>query len=59
METAVELLHMSPNDSGLLFDALGAVCSLLAHRRFAELFVEAGGVAKLLSLPRWVCREHR
>ncbi|MEW5311080.1 MAG: hypothetical protein WDW38_002823 [Sanguina aurantia] len=52
VESAVELLHIAPMDSGLLFDSLGAVCSLLAHRRFAELFVEAGGVAKLLSLPR-------
>jgi len=36
----------------LTHEALQVVCSLLAHRKFAELLVEAGGVQLLLALPR-------
>jgi hypothetical protein len=36
----------------LMHEALQVVCSLLAHRKFAELLVEAGGVQLLLALPR-------
>jgi hypothetical protein len=40
----------------LMHEALQVVCSLLAHRKFAELLVEAGGVQLLLALPRCAAR---
>eukprot|EP00955_Chlamydomonas_euryale_P071414 361074-Chlamydomonas_euryale.AAC.1 len=36
----------------LTHEVLEVVCALLTHRRFAELFVEAGGAGALLALPR-------
>ena len=33
-------------------ESLAAVCSLLAHRKFAVTFVDRGGVAALLSIPK-------
>ena len=33
-------------------ESLAAVCSLLAHRKFACLFVDRGGVRALLALPK-------
>ena len=33
-------------------EALAAVCSLLAHRKFAMLFVDRGGVQALLNVPK-------
>ncbi|GFR42558.1 hypothetical protein Agub_g3469, partial [Astrephomene gubernaculifera] len=39
-------------DGRMLYDALGACVALTAHRRFSEVFVEAGGVEVVLGLPR-------
>nr|XP_043627546.1 DDB1- and CUL4-associated factor homolog 1 [Erigeron canadensis] len=36
----------------LLPDALKLICALAAHRKFAALFVDRGGIQKLLALPR-------
>lgn len=43
----------APNPSTMeLSDVLGLMVTLSSHRRFAELFVEAGGLQQLLSYPR-------
>ncbi|GAB4837651.1 hypothetical protein Ancab_002501 [Ancistrocladus abbreviatus] len=36
----------------LLPDVLKLICALAAHRKFAALFVDRGGIQKLLSIPR-------
>ncbi|XP_071741700.1 DDB1- and CUL4-associated factor homolog 1 [Rutidosis leptorrhynchoides] len=36
----------------LLPDVLKLICALAAHRKFAALFVDRGGIQKLLALPR-------
>lgn len=36
----------------LLPDVLKLICALAAHRKFAALFVDCGGMQKLLGLPR-------
>ncbi|BDA44800.1 probable DDB1- and CUL4-associated factor 1 at C-terminar half [Coccomyxa sp. Obi] len=46
------LLHAWRDKPILLADLLRLLVALLVHRRFAELFVESGGVQLLLSLPR-------
>ena len=50
--------HQNPNDSEKcvcapqLPESLAAVCALLAHAKFAVTFVDRGGVAALLRVPR-------
>ena len=36
----------------LLPDVLKLICALAAHRKFAALFVDRGGIQKILSVPR-------
>lgn len=36
----------------LLPDVLKLICALAAHRKFAALFVDRGGIQKLLAVPR-------
>lgn len=36
----------------LLPDVMKLICALAAHRKFAALFVDRGGMQKLLSIPR-------
>lgn len=36
----------------ILPDVLKLICALAAHRKFAALFVDRGGIQKLLALPR-------
>lgn len=36
----------------MLSDLLKLICALAAHRKFAALFVDRGGIQKLLSVPR-------
>ncbi|KAF7830210.1 DDB1- and CUL4-associated factor-like protein 1 [Senna tora] len=38
----------------LLPDVMKLICALAAHRKFAALFVDRGGMQKLLSVPRMV-----
>ncbi|CAL1412276.1 unnamed protein product [Linum trigynum] len=38
--------------TSLLPDVMKLICALAAHRKFAALFVDRGGMQKLLSLPR-------
>lgn len=38
--------------SMLLPDVMKLICALAAHRKFAALFVDRGGMQKLLALPR-------
>eukprot|EP00798_Chlamydomonas_sp_ICE-L_P001587 gene1587-32974_t len=53
VEVQIELLRRySPEGGCILFDVLDMLCALLAHRRFAEFFVEQGGIPLLLGLPR-------
>jgi HIV-1 Vpr-binding protein len=33
-------------------DVLKLICALAAHRKFAALFVDRGGIQKILSIPR-------
>lgn len=40
------------NSALLLTDILKLICALAAHRKFAALFVDRGGMQKLLSVPR-------
>ncbi|CAI9775647.1 unnamed protein product [Fraxinus pennsylvanica] len=40
------------NRALLLSDILKLICALAAHRKFAALFVDRGGMQKLLSVPR-------
>lgn len=42
----------SRKDMTMLSDVLKLVCSLAAHRKFASLFVDRGGVQQLLAAPR-------
>eukprot|EP00252_Welwitschia_mirabilis_P017926 TRINITY_DN399_c0_g1_i4.p1 TRINITY_DN399_c0_g1~~TRINITY_DN399_c0_g1_i4.p1 ORF type:complete len:1932 (+),score=442.82 TRINITY_DN399_c0_g1_i4:211-6006(+) len=42
----------SHKDFFMLSDLLKLICALAAHRKFAALFVDRGGVQKLLALPR-------
>ena len=39
-------------------ESLAALCSLLAHRKFAGAFVDRGGVRALLALPRGPLTHH-
>lgn len=38
--------------SMLLSDVMKLICALAAHRKFAALFVDRGGMQKLLAVPR-------
>lgn len=42
----------SVRDSVLLPDVMKLICALAAHRKFAALFVDRGGIQKLLDVPR-------
>lgn len=52
VDVVVGLLRCGRQDVRKLTDVLHMVAALLAHRRFAELFIEQGGVQLLLSVPR-------
>eukprot|EP00898_Chlorokybus_atmophyticus_P007939 jgi/Chlat1/8146/Chrsp76S07604 len=52
VDVVVHLLRRHGGDLVLLNDTLHMVCALVAHRRFATLLVDAGGVQLLLALPR-------
>jgi hypothetical protein len=43
-----------PMDGPFASELLSVVCSLLAHRRFAQLLLEEGGLQLLLDMPRQV-----
>lgn len=38
--------------TSLLPDVMKLICALAAHRKFAALFVDRGGMQKLLAVPR-------
>ncbi|KAM0946292.1 putative transcription factor WD40-like family [Dioscorea sansibarensis] len=42
----------SPDGLSLLPEVLKLICALAAHRKFATVFVDRGGIQKLLSTPR-------
>ncbi|GAV63643.1 hypothetical protein CFOL_v3_07161 [Cephalotus follicularis] len=48
------LQRSSKHEEGalLLPDVMKLICALAAHRKFAALFVDRGGIQKLLSIPR-------
>ncbi|CAO2044344.1 unnamed protein product [Urochloa humidicola] len=58
VDVCLALLQRSMKDqeghdhSALLPDILKLICALAAHRKFAALFVDRGGIQKILSVPR-------
>jgi HIV-1 Vpr-binding protein len=58
VDVCLALLQRSIKDQGghghftLLPDVLRLICALAAHRKFAALFVDRGGIQKILSVPR-------
>ncbi|XP_057422725.1 DDB1- and CUL4-associated factor homolog 1-like [Lotus japonicus] len=45
--------HQEPSEVALLLpDVMKMICALAAHRKFAALFVDRGGMGKLLGVPR-------
>ncbi|TVU16712.1 hypothetical protein EJB05_40287 [Eragrostis curvula] len=58
VDVCLALLQRSINDKEgcdhflLLPDVLKLICALAAHRKFAALFVDRGGIQKILSVPR-------
>ena len=47
------LKHTEPSEvAKLLPDIMKLICALAAHRKFAALFVDRGGMQKLLAVPR-------
>ncbi|PON65616.1 Regulatory associated protein of TOR [Parasponia andersonii] len=47
------LKHSEPSDVAMLLpDIMKLICALAAHRKFAALFVDRGGMQKLLAVPR-------
>lgn len=52
VEVTVELLQRWGLDNMRLVELLRAVCALMAHRRYAEAMVAAGGLQLLLDLPK-------
>ncbi|XP_006653918.1 DDB1- and CUL4-associated factor homolog 1 [Oryza brachyantha] len=58
VDVCLALLQRSIKDQGgnghftLLSDVLRLICALAAHRKFAALFVDRGGIQKILSVPR-------
>ena len=51
VEVTIVLLSRWQADNVRLAELLRAICALLAHRRFAEAFIAAGGLSLLLALP--------
>ncbi|XP_062227245.1 DDB1- and CUL4-associated factor homolog 1-like isoform X2 [Phragmites australis] len=58
VDVCLSLLQRSIKDQegcghfALLPDVLKLICALAAHRKFAALFVDRGGIQKILSVPR-------
>lgn len=58
VDVCLALLHRSSkhkeasNGAALLPDVMKLICALAAHRKFAALFVDRGGMQKLLAVPR-------
>ncbi|KAK3141056.1 hypothetical protein QOZ80_4BG0329010 [Eleusine coracana subsp. coracana] len=58
VDVCLALLQRSINDKEgcghflLLPDVLKLICALAAHRKFAALFVDRGGIQRILSVPR-------
>ncbi|KAJ1273603.1 hypothetical protein BS78_06G294700 [Paspalum vaginatum] len=58
VDVCLTLLQRSMKDQeghehfALLPDVLKLICALAAHRKFAALFVDRGGIQKILSVPR-------
>lgn len=58
VDVCLALLERKAKDSSIskdmatLSDVLKLICALAAHRKFAALFVDRGGVQKLLATPR-------
>ncbi|XP_050366514.1 DDB1- and CUL4-associated factor homolog 1 [Argentina anserina] len=58
VEVCLELLqrnsrHKEPSKLAMLLpDVMKLICALAAHRKFASLFVDKGGMQKLLAVPR-------
>lgn len=58
VDVCLALLQRSMKDQeghdhfALLPDVLKLICALAAHRKFAALFVDRGGIQKILSVPR-------
>lgn len=58
VDVCLTLLQRSMKDQegndhfALLPDILKLICALAAHRKFAALFVDRGGIQKILSVPR-------
>lgn len=44
--------HKEPSKIAILLDIMKLICALAAHRKFAALFVDRGGMQKLLAVPR-------
>lgn len=45
--------HQDPSKVAFLLpDVMKLICALAAHRKFAALFVDRGGMQKLLAVPR-------
>ncbi|XP_048438328.1 DDB1- and CUL4-associated factor homolog 1-like [Pyrus x bretschneideri] len=45
--------HREPSKIAMLLpDVMKLICALAAHRKFADLFVDRGGMQKLLAVPR-------
>lgn len=54
VDVSLALLQRSSKhkETTLLPDVLKLICTLAAHRKFAALFVDRGGMQKLLAVPR-------
>lgn len=57
VDVCLALLQRRPKDNNckelaMLSDVLKLICALAAHRKFAALFVDRGGVQQLLATPR-------
>lgn len=44
--------HKEASKIAILLDIMKLICALAAHRKFAALFVDRGGMQKLLAVPR-------
>ncbi|KAF3943041.1 hypothetical protein CMV_030361 [Castanea mollissima] len=44
--------HKEASKIAILLDVMKLICALAAHRKFAALFVDRGGMQKLLAVPR-------
>jgi hypothetical protein len=52
VEVCLEVLRRWAGEPRLVGDALGYTAALMAHRKFADLLVDAGGAQLLLAMPR-------